>query len=233
MQQSLLDRLVELIKRDYPEDWARLCHHAHPTEPDLSPEEAARRCLRSYQKRDVLDPMDSLVMELLQADRLCRDCIQLFVDAVRSRMVGRIEGTLKMKRLDPALITTETLRFDPDELVLDEGKLIVVNVRVESAPVVDATVGVASVEESPAAARNPGGAPPVADWGMVDQEVFRLMDENGEFIDGDPEWNAQARLEKAISDYCETTFHVHPSGNTVRTHVRKALKLWRQRRTET
>jgi hypothetical protein len=75
--------------------------------------------------------MDSLVMELLEADRLCRDCIQLFVDAVRSRMVGRIEGTLEMKRLDPALITTETLRFDPDELMLDGGKLIIRDVRVE------------------------------------------------------------------------------------------------------
>jgi hypothetical protein len=141
MQKSLLDWLVELIKRDYPEDWARLCHHAHPTEPDLSPEEAARRCLRSYQRRDALDPMDSLVMELLEADRLCRDCIQLFVDAVRSRMVGRIEGTLEMKRLDPALITTETLRFDPDELMLDGGKLIIRDVRVEPAAPINKLTG--------------------------------------------------------------------------------------------
>jgi hypothetical protein len=148
-------------------------------------------------------------------------------------MVGRIKGSLETKPLEPALIRPEALRFDPDELVLDKGELIIVDVRVGPAPVVDAPVAVASVKESPAAARNPGGAAPVADWGMVAQEVFRLMDENGEFIDGDPEWNAQARLEKAISDYCETTFHIRPGENTVRSHVRKALKLWRKRRTET
>jgi hypothetical protein len=33
VQQSLLDRLVELIKLDYPEDWGRLCDRAHATEP--------------------------------------------------------------------------------------------------------------------------------------------------------------------------------------------------------
>ena len=87
--------------------------------------------------------------------------------------------------------------------------------------------------ESPGADHDPGGRPPVVDWGMVDDEVYRLMDENGEFIDGDSEWNAQARLETVISDYCEATFHIRPGENTVRTHVRKALKPWRQRRTET
>jgi hypothetical protein len=148
-------------------------------------------------------------------------------------MVGISKRTLKMEPIPPALIKPERLRLCPDELVLDDGEVIFVDVRVGPAPVMDAPVGVASVKESPAADRNPGGATPVADWGMVDQEVFRLMDQNGEFIDGDPEWNAQARLEKAISDYCETTFHIRPGENTVRTHVRNALKVWRQQRTET
>jgi hypothetical protein len=49
-------------------------------------------------------------------------------------MVGRIKGSLERKPLDPALITAETLRFDPDELVLDGGELIIVDVRVEPAP---------------------------------------------------------------------------------------------------
>jgi hypothetical protein len=39
-----------------------------------------------------------------------------------------------MQPLDPTWITAETLRFDPDELVLDERKLIIVHVRVEPAP---------------------------------------------------------------------------------------------------
>ena len=290
MPQSLLDRLVELMERDYPEDWARLRHLAHTREqglteaiaiiakhrieqlapqdllglarpaqdheivgvahdtraeaslqhehlpsqhdldpaPSKSPEEAARRCLRSYARRGPLDT--SLSLEIAS---LCGKFIEHFVDAFRDRMVGRRKGTLERKPLEPDLVRAWALRFDPDELVCDGGELIIVDVRVDPAPVVDAPVGVASVEESPAAARNSGGAAPVADWGMVDQEVFRLMDENGEFIDGDPEWNAQARLEKAISDYCETTFHIRPGENTVRTHVRKALKLWRQRRTKT
>ena len=168
-----------------------------------------------------------------ETNRLCQKFIEYFANVFRNQMVGRVKGSLEPKPLHPSLIRPEALRFDTDELVLDKGALKIVDVRVEAAPVVDAPVAVASVEESPAAARNPGGAAPVADWGLADQEVFRLMNQNGEFIDGDPEWNAQARLEKVISDYCEATFHIRPGENTVRTHVRKALKLWRQRRTET
>ena len=49
-------------------------------------------------------------------------------------MVGRIKGSLETKTLEPALIRPEALRFDPDELVLDKGELIIVGVRVEAAP---------------------------------------------------------------------------------------------------
>jgi hypothetical protein len=139
MQKSLLDWLVELMERDYPEDWERLCHRAQPIEGDdelarlasmqywLTAEGTAR--IRSYNRRDILEPLPSY-----EISELCRTCIEHFADAFRSQMVGRIKGTLDMKPLDPALITVETLRFDPDELVLDEGKLIIVDVRIEPAP---------------------------------------------------------------------------------------------------
>ena len=49
-------------------------------------------------------------------------------------MVGRTKGSRETKPLEPALIRPEALRFDPDELVLDGGELIIVDVRVEPAP---------------------------------------------------------------------------------------------------
>jgi hypothetical protein len=129
MPQSLHDRLVELNKRDYRGDWLLLCHHAHADDPDVPPENAARRFLRSYRRKHVMDPMASV-----ETDWLCWSCIQHFVDVYGNRMVGRIKGTLDMKPLDPALITTETLLFYPDQLELEDGELIIENVRVEPAP---------------------------------------------------------------------------------------------------
>jgi hypothetical protein len=149
MRQSLLDRLVELIKLDYPDDWERLCHHAQTNwEPSLEdiigvavwpgPERAARQWLKSYRQRRFLHPQPSL-----ETKRLCGKYIQLFSDVFRHQMVGRIKGTLEIKPIDPSLITAETLRFDPDELILDEGALIIVDVRVEPAfgDAVDGWVG--------------------------------------------------------------------------------------------
>jgi hypothetical protein len=134
VQKSLFNWFVELMQRDYPEDWARLCQHAHAAyapaaiEPSVWPELDARWLL-SHHRRGVLD-------HLLPSEtrRVCRECIQLFADAFRNQMVGRIKGTPEIKPLDPALISVETLRFEPDELVLDEGELIIVDVRVEPAP---------------------------------------------------------------------------------------------------
>jgi hypothetical protein len=197
MQQSLLDRLVELMERDYPKDWARLCHLAHsreqafteliafagkhqtdqlahgpthmpqgllglagpaqdheivgvahharaeaalqpehpPSQHDLdpvptpSPEEAARAYLRRYQRRGALEPIPSV-----EIDWLCGRFVGHFADVVRDRLVGRKKGTLEKAPIDSGLVRARTLRFDPDELVLDGGELIIVDVRVGPAP---------------------------------------------------------------------------------------------------
>jgi hypothetical protein len=78
-----------------------------------------------------------------------------------------------------------------------------------------------------------GGRPPVVDWTMVDEEVFRLMDDNDEFSPDDPDWNAQARLEEEIADYCESIFGKRPGETTIKDNIRDPLKRWRQRRSET
>jgi hypothetical protein len=232
MQRSLLDQLIELTKLDYPDDYVRFGHLACAIEGEALPDEAARKRFRAYGRYDLAAFSSRPANEVSESMALRKKFVEHFANVFRDQMVGRVKGSLEVKPLEPVLIKPGALRFDPDELVLDKGNLTIVDVRVEPAPVVDAPVAVVSVEKPPAVARNRGGAAPIADWEMVDQEVFRLMDENGEFIDADPQWNAQARLEKAISDYCETAFHTRPGENTVRTHVRNALKLWRQRRTE-
>jgi hypothetical protein len=132
MQKSLINWLVKLMKLRYREEWARLCQYAHAymnaIEPSGSPQGAAYWLL-SRHRRGLQDPM--LPSEPSWA---CEECIQLFADAFPNQMVGRKKGTLETIRLDPALISVETLRFAPDELVLDNGELIIVDVRVESAP---------------------------------------------------------------------------------------------------
>jgi hypothetical protein len=86
---------------------------------------------------------------------------------------------------------------------------------------------------NPAATPHPGGRPPVANWSMVGEEVFRLMNDNGEFTVDDPEWNAQARLEEAIADFCESKFKTRPSETTIKDNIHEPLKQWRQSRSET
>jgi hypothetical protein len=78
-----------------------------------------------------------------------------------------------------------------------------------------------------------GGRPPAVNWEMVEQEVFRLMEENGEFSVDDPDWNAQARLEEGIGDFCQNKFCKRPSEATIRGRIRKPLERWRKQRTET
>jgi hypothetical protein len=91
----------------------------------------------------------------------------------------------------------------------------------------------ASAHEPASEQPHPGGRPPALNWQMVDREVFRLMDDNGEFSADDPDWNAQARLESAIANFCETKFGIRPGDTTIKDHIRPPLARWRQLRSET
>jgi hypothetical protein len=167
MPQLLLDRLIEFIKLYHPEDWRHLCHHAHEDEPGVSPESAARWFLRSFGRKLDSDPKASGDTEWL-----CWKCIDLFCDAFRNQMVGRKRGTLEITPLPPALITPETLRFaggsSPDELVLDDGELIfvdvtIVDVRVEPAPASLPSPSAPPVRKPVMKGRLPSGRPPEYD----------------------------------------------------------------------
>ena len=80
---------------------------------------------------------------------------------------------------------------------------------------------------------HPGGRKPVVDWKMVEEEVVRLMEHHGEFSPDDDQWNAQARLEETVADFCQDTFKKLPGETQIREHIRPALECWRRSRSET
>jgi hypothetical protein len=85
--------------------------------------------------------------------------------------------------------------------------------------------------DTPLSAKPKVGRTPSVDWSLVENEVFRLMDEHGEFLPGDKEWDSQARLEEAIERFLETTYRrKSPSISTIRRHVRPALQRWKEER---
>jgi hypothetical protein len=63
---------------------------------------------------------------------------------------------------------------------------------------------------------------PSHDWSKISAAAFGLMNHHGEFSNDDPKWNAQARLEEALSDQ----FSVGIS--TLREHLPKLLDDWRK-----
>ena len=151
---GLLDWLIELIKADYPDDWVRFCHLARIIERDASDDEAARRRLRVYRRYDIAGFSSSLGREVSASNELRKKFVEHFADVYRDHTwAGRAQGTLETRRLEPRQIRAGALRFDPDELVLDKGKLVIVDVRIEPAKpedgAIDAPVAAASAEEAP------------------------------------------------------------------------------------
>jgi hypothetical protein len=74
------------------------------------------------------------------------------------------------------------------------------------------------------------GRPGAVNWQLVEEEVFRLMDDHGEFVPEDPKWNAQARLEETIDNFIRSKFDKELNvPSTIRPRVAKALKGWRTR----
>jgi hypothetical protein len=154
---GLLDHLIELIKAHYPDDWVRFCHLARIIERDASEDEAARRRLRVYRRYDIAGFSSSLGREVSASNELRKKFVEHFADVYRDHpWTGRAQGTLETRRLEPRQIRAGALRFDPDELVLDKGKLVIVDVRIEPTPAkpedgaIDAPAAAASVEEAPA-----------------------------------------------------------------------------------
>ncbi|MEJ0096514.1 MAG: hypothetical protein WDN46_24815 [Methylocella sp.] len=81
------------------------------------------------------------------------------------------------------------------------------------------------------APRSKGGRPPGFDWNMIRSETFRLMEYNDEFSPDDPKWNAQARLETALQEFCSKTFHREPSASSLRKRISGWLSEWRNQKT--
>ncbi len=80
------------------------------------------------------------------------------------------------------------------------------------------------------ALRNKGGRPPAVDWDVVKTEVFRLMDYHEDFGPDAPEWNAQARLEEKVENFCDDKFGKRPARTTIQEHVAPWLAEWRTRK---
>jgi hypothetical protein len=76
--------------------------------------------------------------------------------------------------------------------------------------------------------RQKGGQKGALNQERVDSEVFRLMDHHGDFSVDDPVWNAQARLEEAISDFSEKEIGRRLTEGPIRKYVQRSLKRWRK-----
>jgi hypothetical protein len=127
-------QLIELIKNNYLDDYARACRLACAIEgQSVSLEEALRLRLHAYRRYD-LAGFGGHGREFEELNKIWEKSIEHFADVFRTRMGGRIEGTDERKRIEPDLVQPEALRFDPDQLVLDKGKLVFVDVRVAPAP---------------------------------------------------------------------------------------------------
>ena len=61
-------------------------------------------------------------------------------------------------------------------------------------------------------------------WGQVDEEVHRLMEDRGEFMLCDSEWNCQAQLEKEIADFVFRKFGATPAESVICEHVVESLE---------
>jgi hypothetical protein len=108
-----------------------------------------------YRRYDIAGFSPSLGREVSASNELRKKFVDHFADVFRDHTwIGRAPGTLETRRLEPRQIRAGALRFDPDELVLDKGKLVIVDARIEPAPAKpqDGAIAAASVEEAPAGA---------------------------------------------------------------------------------
>lgn len=80
------------------------------------------------------------------------------------------------------------------------------------------------------ASERKGGRPPEFPWGEIKAEAIGLMDYHGDFSTDDEEWNAQARLEEALTEFCSKKYDRVPSPSTLREKLPAWLAEWRNRK---
>lgn len=76
-------------------------------------------------------------------------------------------------------------------------------------------------------AKGNGGRPPAVDWTVVGEEINRLMNDNGDFGADAPHWNAKARLEERIEEFCFKKFKKRPARSTIQENITPLLAAWR------
>jgi hypothetical protein len=73
------------------------------------------------------------------------------------------------------------------------------------------------------------GRRPKLDWdGQVKEFLFDQMDFHGGLVPGDPEWNCQADVERAVTTFIENDLGSSASEGTIRQYTRKFLREWRE-----
>jgi hypothetical protein len=78
--------------------------------------------------------------------------------------------------------------------------------------------------------KQPGGRSPGFDWQIIKKEAIRLMNEYGDFAPNKPKWNAQARLEERLLDFCQDKWEREPSSSRLRSknYLPSWLADWRR-----
>jgi hypothetical protein len=70
----------------------------------------------------------------------------------------------------------------------------------------------------------PGGRSAGFDWQTIEIEAIRLMNVYGDFAPNKPKWNAQARLEDKLLEFCQIKWGREPSSSRLRSE--KYLPSW-------
>jgi hypothetical protein len=74
------------------------------------------------------------------------------------------------------------------------------------------------------------GPKPRYDWEALKQEAFRLLATRGDFDSSKPDWNAQARLEEELLNWCDAQSKPAPARTRLKDHIRQWLTGWRQKK---
>jgi hypothetical protein len=75
------------------------------------------------------------------------------------------------------------------------------------------------------------GRPRKYNWEVIKAETFVLMDHHGDFSPDDPEWNAQARLEEKLANFCQVQYGCEPD-SLLREKLPAWLDEWRKGKTQ-